>query len=267
MSENIIKEVLVKRLIDVIESLTGSPAEIILTNRPENGSKIDKTTFLATLRIHKNPLYFSFSQESVYQIVDLLAGGSKSHWTNVENKPCSALEISIFDFLLSLVCESMSDVSYQNTKVKNMSKGYLGQITSGLECSHYLFKGEKFQSTITLITTKSALDTIDHFPSHVAQDLQIKNKILTCNSIKPCIHLPTATLVEWICGEIPQIGALIINIIPKEQASKILMDLPEVLAIDIAARYLLLGEVSEGIVKLVIQESEKIATNNARFHS
>lgn len=250
---------LLKNMGSILMNLTGAKFEIeFLKSNMHEPVGTSRQVVIDGILFKTESSCISFSKDSVYQIVDVLTGGSKSHWTNIENKPFSDLEGQLLDFVLSFVCKDLTKVVNQDNAAIKIDELFPERYASELLFSHFALKGPKRDSTITIITAQS--NQLDIFPQ-IPNRQQLPTHAFNFSKIK----LDDEILIEWLCGELPQVGALVLSLISKEQASKVLMTLPQVLAVDIASRYFQLDDVSKNVIGLVVRYSLVLGKSHACY--
>jgi hypothetical protein len=187
--------------------------------------------------IEPHGVTFRFSEDLVFQIVDLMAGGSSCHFTKVVEKPFTAFELSVIKHIF----RQCFDVNH-----------HLSDLGNPADSAKYL----SFKNVFGLNIVGPKCECGAHVIANVVPDLSSKSE--PCfNSVRLTISdldgLPLGLLAETLRNELPQTCALALQMMSRGSAATVLKMLPWELQQDVGVRFLTMGKVNEVAKDLLVE--------------
>lgn len=201
-----------------------------------------------------------FSDEAVFEIMDLLAGGQEAHRTIIENKVCSEVDLVAFDLIFKSVLQPLQQrlgkqVGYDDTLIGNAAAKSIMHMKDCYEVNAEL-RGVKGAYAVTCIVPRQVpesvsthdIDTALEPSPSAAQDWR---KIL--DGKRGALLIPDADAAAWLSDELPQTGALILYLMDKKQAARVDMLLPHALSVDLGVRFINMHEPNPEMISILLE--------------
>lgn len=193
-----------------------------------------------------------FTDDAVFQVMDYLAGGHEAHFTPIENRPPSKIDLMMFEVVLRNSAPVIQD--------------YLGEevVFAGLQESAEAINLNNDAENIPNIslTMASPKGSGEVLVFMLGKPLSIA---VTQQSLAPSLadlkagtfpQLDTKVVVEWLSSELPQTVALVLSLMDRKQAAQVILRLPEPLGIDAAARLACICAPNEELVACIKRFAE-----------
>jgi hypothetical protein len=201
----------------------------------------------------------TIDQDLLYVLVGFMAGGRQAHVTNIVNKQFSKVEIEVCHLLGQSIAGSYPD---RTSGFRFLGVHVVDEREPSPDIVERVYQIDCGRGKGYLRTAISSLG------------MRGGKKPMTQegNAIDPVrgqrngpIQLKDADLAAWLHEELPQVGALILSLVTKEQAYRVLGLVDGNLALDVSRRLLVLDESCASFAEAVVIasfEKERLSIAN-----
>ncbi len=201
---------------------------------PSDNGITDNRLLEAKITNGSHVLTFRFSEELVFQIVDLMTGGINCHYTMVIEKPFTDFELSVIKYILTQ--------TFGSSQIQLLDLGKDHDLKAGKHNLSFVVSGPKSEGVAYVVPT-----SLSAVPFNTPSNIAVANT--TGAKLE---GLDLNILVDSLRYELPQTCALALQMLDHDSAGALLKMLPWELQQDVGVRFLTMGEANVNAAELLI---------------
>ena len=223
----------------ILEAVNHETESVFTVNSSASSARIANSRLLeARVTNGANSFAIWFSDELIFQIVDLMTGGASCHFTKIVEKPFTTFELSVINYIFT---QALGVQSIQFADLGKRSDSAIDKRTKNDFC--FTIAGPK--SECAAYVTPQSMSDLSH-------DLPLRRGGL--NSLVSSLdNLQLDVLAEALRYELPQTCAFALQMMNRDSAGALLKMLPWELQQDVGVRFITMKNVRTVVKELLIQ--------------